>query len=127
VTRHQLLRKVKAENPHLSYGDNLFREATVFEAALQEGESIPRLANFTGMSKGEVKKHLIVIRQKLVKYSQEQKVKDIENYEPTEVKDDQNTATGGASVQPDADRPVEQSSIPSDETVDGAHDCLPVI
>lgn len=107
MTRHQLIRKVKDENPQLSYGNNLFREAIVFEAVLQEGQSVPRLANFTGMSKGEVKKHLIVIRQKLIKLSQDQKVKDIENYEPTEVKDDQDTATGGASVQPDADRPVE--------------------
>src|SRR5262249_721481 len=65
LTRHLMMQAIKKENPELMYGSNLFKECFVMNALAQEGQNIRRLAEFTGMSKGEIKRHLLTIDIKL--------------------------------------------------------------
>lgn len=65
LTRHQMMQRTKRDNPDIKIGSDLFREAFVLNAFNQEGDNLARLAAFTGMSKGEVRNHLIKISRKL--------------------------------------------------------------
>ena len=73
MTRDQIRKRTLAENPGLS--DELFREALVLNTAnhlrgeamrkYQRATSLEYLADFLGMSKGEVTKHLQSITKKI--------------------------------------------------------------
>lgn len=65
LTRHQLVAAVRKENPDIKYNSDLFREACVVQALEQEGTNLRRLADFLGMSKGEVRNHIIKFERKL--------------------------------------------------------------
>jgi hypothetical protein len=90
LTRHQLIAAVRKANPDMRYGSDLFRECLVMNALNQEGGNLAKLANFLGMSKGEVRNHILKINKKIEAARAEARThvenaveKAIEKYEST--------------------------------------------
>ena len=115
MTRDQIRKRTLAENPGLS--DELFREALVLNTVnhllgeamrqYQRATSLEYLADFLGMSKGEVTKHLQSITKKIEEAQMDADraaIREVvEKYEPIrKAIEDEETTDNAASANSDA-------------------------
>jgi hypothetical protein len=124
LNRDQMRLKTLKENPGLSQSAPLFAEAFVFNASVQEGIDILRLAQFTGLSKGRVKQLLDGMEAKLRierrTLINEERRKEMEAYDPTkEASNVNDDAAGSGDVQPLAQGVAVESVLPGDVPSEG--------
>jgi non-ribosomal peptide synthetase component F len=108
LTRQQLIVQTKRDNPDMKLTSALFRECLTLNALNQEGANLARLANFLGMSKGEVRQHMLNIDAKIRQAQQAARAaaakvaEEIRNYQPGETNDA--TKNANANDLPTAER-----------------------
>lgn len=120
MTRDQLRHKTLSDNPELKQTDTLFRKAFVFNANVLHGGNAERfasrrvLAEYLGMSVGEVTRHLISIARDIGQANEEvaAKQKAIEDYESTQ------TTQETTDNAPPTDTDAGSNLNPLEETLD---------